>query len=204
MALYADKGMHPEPDSYLQFALKKDSFLEVPSTGAKICRTNSRSFLNRYCQALPVDEFCKPFVDFAYDEIKSPEGDVSKYIGIATLPPLVPKVFRCVRGQKICATKDEAADEVAFEIIQKLYLARKINKYLLSTSRHGGDILFPEADPASKNFGHSFIETPLLNETKLFHIELSEKVPLFLYRLVLEPNFPYLNQENMLGFIFFR
>ncbi len=203
LALYADKGISPEASAYQRFQMSPEEYLEVPSTGAKVCVRNARSFLNRYCQALPADEFCKPFAEYAYDEVKPPNMSPVQYIAIVTLPPMVPKELRCVRGKRPAPSKGEAADLVAFEIVQRLYTLRKINRFLLSTSKYGGDLVFNDAACEGKAQNQTYIGTPILNETSPTPPE-QKTVVQFLYGLTLDPRYPYLSQDTTLGFLFFR
>ena len=193
LALYAKEGIAKDPEAYKSFILPKDSYIEIPDTKAKLCKYNAKIFLDKYCQSLPSDEFCRPFVEYSYEEVK---GGI---IAIATLPPMVPKTIRCLHGKTPSKTKEIAENEVAYEVIQKLIKMKKLNRYLLSTSKYGTDSLMGKFSGDVKNVPiHKYIGTPLLNEV----LTLSNEY--YLYELVLDPKYPYLNQTNSLGALFFR
>jgi len=206
LALYTENGIKPEENCYKNYIIPPEKYMEIPQTGAKICLHNARTFLAKYCQSLPTDEFCKPFVEYSYEEIKQPNKTL--YIAVATLPPMVPKEIRCCKNSKPCETKDEAADCVAYEIITRLRTMGKLNKYLLSTSKYGNENILLGDISENANFGidpikmKKYIEIPLLNEfSKIPNIS---KIALFLYEINMNPKFPYLNQENSLGILHYK
>eukprot|EP01022_Parablepharisma_sp_SALTPOND_P013336 TRINITY_DN177_c0_g2_i1.p1 TRINITY_DN177_c0_g2~~TRINITY_DN177_c0_g2_i1.p1 ORF type:complete len:1140 (+),score=154.35 TRINITY_DN177_c0_g2_i1:8164-11583(+) len=205
LALYAADGISPVPEAYKTFILPKDEYLEVPQTRAKICLHNARAFLSKYCQSLPADEFCKPFIEYTFEELKQPNS--TQYIAIATLPPMVPKEIRYWRGKIPCQKKEAAEDLVAFEIIHKLKSMGKLNRYLLSTSKYGNDMFISDLTcdglETIKGTVHKYIGTPILNEIQVFPIA-KDRLEQCLYELLLDPMFPYLNQEFFLGALFFK
>lgn len=199
LALHATKTISPNKDSYSKFKLKESEFLEIAKTGAKVCLGNARTFLRKYCQSLPIDEFCPRKVEFEYETML--KDNIQEFIANATLPPLVPKEIRFTKGRVICKTKEEAEDNVSFEVIIKLFKLGKLNKFLLSTSKHGSNLLQPEEQAKLPEISTKAPLTPFMNETLKTK---PNNLKLFLYKLELNPMFPYINQKVSLGFLHWK
>jgi len=200
LSLYVNQGIEPDIDAYKSFEMPKDEYIENADTGAKVYLYNAKVFLAKYCQSLYYDEFCNPSITFSYEETKH-----GLFIATAVLPPTVVKEVRYYKGTKEYLTKSAAADGVSFEIIKKLIELKKLNRYLLSTSKYGSDVLLKgkiTGPEMSTEVMHKYIAVPLLNETRI--LSSSEAIKEYLYELKITPQFPYLNQENSLGFLFFK
>ncbi|OKP10469.1 Dicer-like protein 2 [Penicillium subrubescens] len=110
-----------------------DSFLLVPSTGARMSANDAMQHLLHFCAVLPVDEYADNRPMFSFEEDKS--GCIR---GTVTLPTSVAPSVRRAQGQTWWRTERAAKKEAAFQAYKALHVYGLVNNNLLPLTRKPG------------------------------------------------------------------
>lgn len=110
-----------------------DSFLFVPSTGARMSADDAMQHLLHFCAVLPVDEYVDNRPMFSFEEDRS-----GRIRGTVTLPASVAPAVRRAQGQRWWRTERASKRETAFQAYKALHMYGLVNDNLLPLTRKSG------------------------------------------------------------------